>query len=243
LQLYTVRDALEAPATFDQHIAEIAEMGYKHVELAGLYGKSPEDLAGILSRHGLTAICTHEGLDLIEQDVQAAIGRARTFGYDYIAIPWLGDEHRTPDGFRKIADRLRKMADILAPEKLTLLWHNHNFEFQKLPNGEIPEDILAASGVGLELDVYWVCHADLSPLDWMVKYSGRIPILHIKDMQKAAKNFAEVGTGVIDLPLYAREASNHGVRYVVVEQDSNWAVTPMESARVGFDNLKKMLAG
>jgi sugar phosphate isomerase/epimerase len=242
LQLYTVRDALQSPDTFEQRLSEIAQMGYEYVELAGLYGKTPEELESSLRSHGLKAISTHEGLDLVEQDVKAAIARARTFGYDTIAIPWIGEEHRTPEGFRALSARLRPVADALAADGITLLWHNHNFEYLKLPNGEMPIDILAASGVRLEMDVYWVCHAEQSPLDWLVKYSGRVPILHMKDMQKDRKDFAEVGTGVLDLPLYAREAAGHGVRYLVVEQDSNWAVSPMESARVGIRNLKKMLA-
>jgi sugar phosphate isomerase/epimerase len=242
LQLYTVRDVLSDPHNLERNLAEIAHMGYQSVELAGNYGKSAEELSRLLSVQGIKAISTHEVLDLLEKDVKAAIGRARTFGYEYIAVPWLGPEHRSPEGYAAIADRLRRMADSLKPEGITLLWHNHNFEFEKLPNGELPEDLLAASGVGLELDVYWVWYAGYRPDEWLQKYSGRVPILHMKDMKKDARDFAEVGTGVIDLPLYAKEASQHGVRYLVVEQDASWTGSPMESARLSYQNLKKMLA-
>jgi len=36
-------------------------------------------------------------------------------------------------------------------------------------------------------------------------------------------------------------AEKHGVKYLVVEQDSNWAESPMASARVGLENLGGML--
>jgi sugar phosphate isomerase/epimerase len=55
------------------------------------------------------------------------------------------------------------------------------------------------------------------------------------------KGFAEVGTGTVPLKELARMAPDYGVRYLVVEQDSNWSVSPLESARVGFQNLTKML--
>jgi sugar phosphate isomerase/epimerase len=241
LQLYTVRQELEVEDRFESTLEQIARFGYRNVELAGFYGRSPEEFHRVLTRCGLKACSSHESLDGMENDLPAVIDRARLFGYSYIAVPWLAPEHRTLEGYRKIAARLKPVSERLKAEGITLLWHNHDFEFHKLNTGELPEDILLGAGVDPELDVYWVWHAGHNPHDQMTRYSGRIPILHIKDMQKDARDFAEVGTGILDLPLYVREAPKHGVQWLVVEQDSNWAVSPLESARVSLENLKKMM--
>lgn len=240
LQLYTVRQELEAADRFETTLEQIAQIGYENVELAGLYGRSPEAFHRSLTRYGLKASSSHERLDGMETDFGGVVDRARLFGYSYIAVPWLAPEHRTLEGYRRIAERLTPVAERLKAEGLTLLWHNHDFEFHPLSTGELPEDILLASGIDLELDLYWVSHASHNPLDMMMRYSGRIPILHIKDMKKEVKDFAEVGTGVLDLRRCVQEAPNHGVQWLVVEQDSNWAVNPLDSARVSLENLKKM---
>lgn len=242
LQLYTVRNPLEENT--EAALAQIARIGYTNVEMAGFYGKTPEEFKRLLDQQGLKAICTHEGLPNTDDEAKAAIDRARLFGYDHIAVPWLGEEHRNLAGYRAVADKLKKYNDQLAAEGITLLWHNHDFEFRKLETGEYGEDILLASGVGSELDAYWVQFAGLDPLEWMDKLAGRLPILHCKDMKKndeGKNSFAEVGTGFLDLPGYIARAPKVGVRYLVVEQDAGWAVSPMESARVGFENLTKML--
>jgi sugar phosphate isomerase/epimerase len=245
LQLYTIRDLFAAGPTnseVEKTFAEVAQIGYQNVELAGLYGKTAVEIKAMLDRCGLKAVSTHEPLDAIESAPEAVAARAHLFGYDLVGVPWLAPEHRTPEGYQAIAMRLRTAQERLAQDGITLMWHNHDFEFHALPNGELPEDLLLGSGIQAELDVYWVCHAGLNPHDTMVKYTGRVPVLHIKDMRSGEKNFAEVGTGVLDLPLYVREASQHGVRYLIVEQDGNWTVSPMESARVSFNNLTRMLA-
>ncbi len=241
LQLYTVRDLFVSGAVEDT-FRQIAEIGYSNVELAGLCGRTAEEIKSILDQFGMRAVSTHEPLDVIESEPEEVVSRARLFGYDLVAVPWLAEAYRTPEGYRDVAARLVPACVRLARDGITLMWHNHAFEFEPLPDGSLPEDLLLSAGVAAELDVYWVRHAGLDPLDWMARYSGRIPILHVKDMTAGRKDFTEVGAGVLDLARYVREAPKHGVRYLVVEQDSNWTVSPMESARVGFGNLTTMVA-
>lgn len=245
LQLYTIRDAFNTGV--EKTLEEVAQIGYTNVELAGLYGQKPEDFKRLLDQHGLKAVCTHEALDLIEGDVKAAIGRAQTFGYRYIAVPYLSEEHRKPEGYRKVADRMNKLAEPLKDAGITLLYHNHAFEFDKLPDGSGSArgwDIFfdQENAFGSEMDVYWVQKGGEDPIAWLKKLSGRTPILHMKDMRNDdTRGFAEVGTGTVPLKQIAQMAPDHGVKYLVVEQDSNWTVSAMDSARVGFENLRKML--
>ena len=64
----------------------------------------------------------------------------------------------------------------------------------------------------------------------------------MKDMADTPdQGFAEVGTGIIDFGAILAAAETAGVKHLIVEQDSNWKVSPMESARVSLENLSGML--
>ena len=68
--------------------------------------------------------------------------------------------------------------------------------------------------------------------------------LHLKDMAAGdAKNFAEVGTGILDFKAILAAAEKAGVQWGVVEQDNTYGTPPLEAIKVSFDNLKKLNAG
>ncbi len=240
LQLYTVRDALAKDA--DAALAQVASIGYRYVELAGLYGKSPEQIKALLDKHGLTAISAHEPVDCLLNDLTDVIVRAKLFGYRYVTCPYL-DEAQRDAGYRQLSRQLGEIASELLSAGLTLCYHNHDFEWLPAEDGHRGIDILFdGTDLNCELDVYWAAKAGDDPLDWMQKLSGRLPILHMKDMHDTPeRGFAEVGTGMIDFPAILDAAEKVGVKYLVVEQDSNWKDSPMESARVGLENLGGML--
>ncbi len=238
LQLYTVRDDLARDV--DATLAQIAEMGYQYVELAGLYDKSPEQFRALLDKHSLTAIASHEAVD----DPKVAAERAQVLGHKFIVCPYLNESQRK--SYVAIAKRLTEAAAKLSEQGLTVCYHNHDFEWQPADGGRRGIDILFDTpeykALNSELDVYWAAKAGDNPVDWINKLTGRLPLLHMKDMADSPeKGFAEVGTGVLDFKAMIAAARSAGVKYYIVEQDSNWKVSPLESAKVGLENLKKML--
>ena len=60
LQLYTVRD--EMAKDFEGTLAKVAAIGYKEVEFAGYFNKTPKDVRAVLDRHGLTSPADARGL-------------------------------------------------------------------------------------------------------------------------------------------------------------------------------------
>ena len=62
LQLYSVRDVAEQ--NYEEALKQVAEIGYKMVETAGLFGNAPEDVAKMLEKYGLTACSTQSKLTL-----------------------------------------------------------------------------------------------------------------------------------------------------------------------------------
>lgn len=238
LQLYTVRDDLARDT--DAALAQVASIGYKHVELAGLYDKTPEQFRALLDKHGLTAIASHEAID----DPKVALERAEILGHKFVVCPYLDESQRQSYG--PLAERLSDAAANLKEHGLTVCYHNHDFEWQPADGGRRGIDVLfdtpGNTSLNSELDVYWVAKAGDNPVDWINKLAGRLPLLHMKDMANTPdQGFAEVGTGIIDFNAILTAAEAAGVKHLIVEQDSNWKVSPMESARVGLENLGVML--
>src|SRR5688500_19139263 len=61
VQLYTVGDQLRQD--FEGTVEKVAQVGYKQVEFAGYYNRTPEMVLALLYRIGLTAPSTHKGLE------------------------------------------------------------------------------------------------------------------------------------------------------------------------------------
>src|SRR2546429_237371 len=60
LQLYTVRHQMEKD--IEGTIARVAATGYREVEFAGYFGKSPRDVRALLDHHGLSSPSSHVSL-------------------------------------------------------------------------------------------------------------------------------------------------------------------------------------
>ena len=99
--------------------------------------------------------------------------------------------------------------------------------------------------VKLELDVFWVSVAGHDPVALLNKYSGRVPLLHLKDKQKGAPTaleeskvppatFVPVGSGAVDFKALLAAAPAAGVQHYFVEQDHAVGGTPLEGIASSF---------
>jgi sugar phosphate isomerase/epimerase len=241
LQMYTVRD--DAQADLASTLATVAKLGYAGVELAGYAGKTAAEYKKLLDDNGLRAYSAHVGIDQVRDNPTQVIEDAKLFGFEYVIVPWTGSPYVDSfAGFQQVGTLLAEAAPVFAAAGLTLGYHNHAFEFEKSENGVNGFDALFAAGgdsVAVEMDTFWVKKGGFSPAEYLGKYSGRTPLIHVKDMD-ADGNFAPVGAGTIDYLgslLPAAEAA--GVKYYIVEQDSCQApLTPLESIQISIENLK-----
>lgn len=266
LQLYSVRGDLEAD--FLGTLCKVSEMGYDGVEYAGLYGYEPAQIKHWCDSLGLVSISAHVPLAEMLADVDKVIADYKTIGCEYIVVPYVTEERR-PGGelFLQMVEEIRAIGQKAKEAGLVLLYHNHDFEFRKLENGQcgidylyenIPADLLQT-----ELDQCWVKYAGYDPVEYLQKYSGRSPVVHLKDFfvqgkqegdpyaligldegeKKAntAFEFRPLGQGVQDIPAIIAASKAAGSKWLVVEQDNpSMGKTPLESAKMSIDYLNSL---
>ena len=78
------------------------------------------------------------------------------------------------------------------------------------------------------------------PAAYIEQYSGRVPLVHLKDMTaRCRQTFAPVGTGSVDFtPIFAA-AEAGGAQWYIVEQDRAVG-SAIEAARTSWNNLRAM---
>ncbi|MBB6053503.1 sugar phosphate isomerase/epimerase family protein [Armatimonas rosea] len=239
LQMYTVRD--DAQRDLAGTLATVASLGYAGVELAGYSGKTAQEYKALLDSHGLRAIGAHVGVDQVTGKIDQTIEEAKLFGYNYVIVPWIGKPYtESLEGYRTLGAELSAVAEQYTAAGLTLCYHNHAFEFDLLEGDKTGLDVLfeSAPRVQAELDTFWIKKGCQDIPEYLTRLSGRVPLVHLKDMD-AEGNFAPVGTGTVDYPALFAAAEAAGVAYYMVEQDSCQApLTPLESIKVSMENLK-----
>ena len=244
LQLYTLRDhvAKDLAGT----LGKVAEMGYQGVELAG-YGDlgNAEKVKRALETSGLQLVSNHVGSQDLQNDLQRVIDEALILGNKYVTCSGLFSGERSEDGYREFAKLANQAGARLNSSALQLCYHNHDFELNEKVDGMAALDYLYSNTeptlLQAELDTYWVEKGGENPADYIRKYAGRVPLLHIKDMAKdEAKTFAEVGEGSLDWnAIFAAAEEVGGTVSYIVEQDT-CPGEPLDSARKSLENLKAM---
>src|SRR5260370_32515431 len=85
LQLYTVRDLMKKD--FEGTIAKVAQVGYKEVEFAGYFGKSPQDVRKILDTNQLASPSEHVPYDTVEKKWPETLQAAPAIGQTFVVSP------------------------------------------------------------------------------------------------------------------------------------------------------------
>jgi len=239
LQLYTVRD--ETERDFLGTLEKVAKMGYKGVEFAGYGDITAKQMNSSLKELGLVATASHAGMKLLQEKLDEAIEYSLEIGSKYIVCS--SNRCETMDDFLKSSEFFDQVGEKCRANGLSLGYHNHDFEFVKV-NGEYALDLLFSKtkpeNLFAEIDTCWVYFAGVDPSAYVRKYSGRCPLIHLKDLKvRGEKVFTEVGSGIIDVRSVIKASEEYGAEWMIVEQDSA-SIPTLDSARISLDNLKKM---
>ena len=242
LQLYTVRTLMEKdmPGTLQQ----VAAIGYREVEFAGYFGRTPAEVRALLARVGLTSPSSHTPYELLVGNWQKALDDANAVGHQWVTIPWLAPEQRPTSvaGWQRLAATLARGAEQAHASGLRFAYHNHDFEITPV-EGVMPLEVLLRdtdpTRVDFEMDVYWVTKAGADAVSLLARHPGRFKMLHLKDATPAPQRaFADVGSGTIDWPAVLAQRATAGVEHVFVERDES--PDPMASIRNSYAYLASL---
>lgn len=259
LQLYTVRDAMDKDPV--SALAKVTQIGYTSVEGATytgtekFYGMSPSAFKKVLKQNGLVIPSSHYRLGeektngeivsgTLLHDWNKAVDDAAEVGIKYMVCAYLSEAERGDlDHYKYVAGQLNIAGERCKKSGIQLCYHNHNFEFEK-QGDTYPYDILMATDkdlVKMEMDIYWIKKAGQDPIALFNKHPGRFPLWHVKDMDNTpARDFTEIGNGIIDFKEIFKYKNKAGMKYFFVEQDK-CPGTPFDSITKSIKYIKKNL--
>ena len=261
VQIYSVRD--DASADLYGTLKKIKEMGYDGVEFAGLYGHTPAQVKAFCDEVGIVPISAHVPFVDMLKDPMGVLSQYAEIGCKYVAVPYLVPEHRPEHAnFAYVVEFIHVLGKAAKKLGMTMLYHNHDFEFLKI-DGKYALDILydtvPADLLQTELDTCWVNVGGENPADYIRKYSGRAPVVHLKDFageksenmyaligidkeadtESSKFEFRPVGKGKQNFSAILDAAKDAGAEWVVVEQDEpSMGLTRMECVKASIDYLK-----
>jgi len=241
-QLYTVREFTQTAESFAATIKKIAGIGYKYVQVSGIGPISAQEVADICKANGVEIAITHTNPARIKDDTDAVIAEHRIMGAKYIGIGAMpGGYERNATGVRNFIAEFTPAAEKIHAAGMTLMYHNHDFEYEKY-DGKLMMDYLAEEfpKIGFTLDTYWVQAGGADPAAWLKKLSGRVGVIHYKDMAWAGgkQRMAEVMEGNLNWGSIIDATLSAGVEYVMVEQDDCYGADPFTCLKTSFDNLR-----
>ena len=211
------------------------------------------DWKGLVKDSGLQVVSLHTDLGSVERNPAAVAAEAKDFGTKYAVITGMyrfayGEEKAVRD----LAERLNRAGEAVRKEGVSLLYHNHNCELQRVSSTRRGYDILLEetdpAAVNFEFDSYWFAEGGADPLEWMERLGSRMKLWHINDrgarlagpaMTPILKtDSAELGTGNMPLEALAEQAKRANVEAVVLESHRNWVEkSPVKSFQVSAEFL------
>ncbi len=250
LQLWSIRDNIKTEDEVKFAFSQLAKFGYNEIETAGKLPVSYERYAEIAKEEGLRIISTHFDFGMCLNDIDRVIEIHKMYGAKFVGtggLCWRIKDHDS------LIDTINVMNDIgskLKPHGLKFVYHNHAHEFMKFPGDnkswyDYFIENIDPTCVSLETDVAWI-HKSGSDVCTVLEKIGkeRLDIVHIKDMgifpdkdTVTTPNVTECGNGNINFKAIIPCCEKLGVEHFIVEQDGNWAVSPLESARVSAKYL------
>lgn len=264
LQLYSIREQLEKD--FYKTLEQVKNMGYDGCEFAGLYGNDPAEINKKCVELGLEPISAHVTYDELTADTEKAVNAYKTIGCKYIAVPYLPDNFRYgTEAYPTVVENIKKIGKVCKENGITLLYHNHDFEFAKNEKGNYVLDELYteidSSLLQTEIDTCWVNVAGENPCDYVRKYTNRAPVVHLKDfVGEKNKNmykligldekkieqintfeYRPLGCGKQDIQAIVDSARDAGASWLIAEQDEpSMGLSRMECAQKSIEYMKNI---
>ena len=259
IQLWTVKSVAEKDV--EGTLRKLYAAGFREIEFAGYYGRSPADLGKTLRDIGLVPTSTHAGAGDIAKKGDEIIRDAKAVGVKCIVasspgvtpekekLPW---EERMKavdlNDWKWNAELFNKFGKQVSEAGMVFGYHNHTAEFKKFEGKTALDHLFSMTDpahVKVQLDVGWVTVAGEDPIALLNQYKGRVISLHVKDVAKRGADGKEppsvaVGEGVVDWKKVIGTAKANGVKHYFYEQEEPFTRPILESVKISGDYLTKI---
>jgi sugar phosphate isomerase/epimerase len=238
LQLFSLRTQCELD--LQGTLAYLREVGFRGVELAGLYGRTPAQMRALLDENSLECCGSHTPLpELIGPNFDRTVAANQTLRNRNLVVPGLPKKYEaSPATWKAAAAVLNRIAERLQPLGMRVGYHNHDIEFRAL--GDItPWAVLFQNtrpDVILELDTGNARVAGADPTTLIRRYPGRAVMVHVKDYLPGQLD-PVLGSSSFDWKEFARTCQSSGsTEWFIIEHDSHHR----EEAKLCFDHFEQL---
>jgi len=241
LQLFTIRNTMNTAENIRESFRKMKALGYDVAHTAGC-AIPYEEFGKIAAEEGIEICGTHDNFKMMVDETEKAMAAHRALGTKNMGIGGFGAG--SVEAVEKFIEQANKVANTVYEHGFKFTYHNHSHEFITLANGKTAMDMLVEGldpvKTSFVLDTYWVQHGGGDVRYWIEKLTGRVDILHLKEMGRNADGpfITEIGNGNMWWEGIFDTAEKAGVKYYVVEQD----ICPgdqFESARISSEYIHK----
>lgn len=251
LQLWSLRDEFkkDVPAT----LTKVHDFGFRTVELAGTYGKSPAEFNALLATNGLKAVAGHFGFERFRDEPEAVAQEAKALGLEWAGTAWVPHTGEVTEAWaHETAKVFNHAGEVLAKHGIKFYYHNHGYEFVRQPEDTLFDLLVKETTPGLvyfEMDVMWTVFPGQDPTKLMEKHAGRWALMHIKDLKQGVptgslaggtdtKNGVVIGTGQTDWAALLRASQKAGVKHYFIEDEAPTVLEQIPHSLKYLENLK-----
>ena len=243
-QFFTVRHSCETLESFSESLKKVADIGYPTVQISGTVAFEPEWLRDELKKNGLRCVITHTKRDALKADPAKVARDHEIFACPYVGLGHYRFEGENPHTTEEFRDTFLPVARTIRENGKYFMYHNHAGEFRR-ENGRVILEKLAelmpAELMGFTLDTYWIQVGGGDPAEWIEKFRGRVPVIHLKDYDWDDRaKMAVVGEGNINFDRVFQAAESAGVQYMMVEQDDCNGEDPFACLKRSYEYLKSV---
>jgi sugar phosphate isomerase/epimerase len=251
IQLWTVKSAAEKD--LEGTLRAVYAAGFREIEFAGYYGKSPAEIAKLMKGIGFSLVSTHAGAGDIAKNGDKIIADAKALGLEYVIcsspgvspekekLPW-EERMKAVDlsDWKWNADLFNRFGKQVAEAGMTFGYHNHSAEFKKFDGKSAFDHLFEMTDpkyTKVQLDVGWVTVAGEDPIKLLEQYKGRVVSLHVKDVGKRGADGKDppsvaLGEGVTDWKKVLAKAKATGVKHYFYEQEEPFTRPILDSVKM-----------
>ena len=254
LAMYSLRNEM-AVSLYDT-LESAKKLGFDGIELAWYAGHPVSAVRKAAKDLDLDVWSCHTDVREMLADPKRIFEDIASFGARYVIICHMLPEER-PGGSRyeQTVEDVARLSELAASQYgLKMLYHNHDFDSNVLPDGRISLDVSYQTfAVGGELDTCWIELNGGSSADYLRRYAGKIPLVHMKDFRRSPApegvpapapgcEFCPLGWGELDFPTIIKTAEETGVNALILEVDEpGCAASARESVEIGAKELFRLM--